>query len=93
MEHSTWRRGLAALSALALLGACGGGSDTPPPDRALMERKAKWLQQFMKEQPAKAEQFSAECQNEVGMGFSVEAAVKMLDCMQRKAGVSDAALK
>ena len=92
MKEGSGRLWLGALSALLLLGACGGASDTPP-DRAAMERKAKWLQRFMEEQPAKAEQFSAECQQEVGIGFSAEAAVKLLDCMQRKAGVSDAPAK
>ena len=89
MELGSWRHRLAALSALVLLGACGESADSPAPDRATVERKAKWLQQFMKEQPAKAEQFSAECQQEVGIGFSKEAALKLLDCMQRKAGVTD----
>lgn len=90
MKQQSRRLRVGALSALVLLGACGGGSETPP-DRAGLERKAKWLQRYMNEQPAKAEQFSAECQEEVGIGFSAEAATKLLDCMQRKAGVSDTA--
>lgn len=94
MRHERWRRNLAALSALVLLGACGGASDgEASADGGEIRKKADWLQQFAKNEPAKAEQFSAECQNEVGIGFSAEAATKLLDCMQRKAGVSGAPAK
>jgi hypothetical protein len=76
--------GAFALPFLALLASCGSGEERKATDPNEVRQKAEWLQTYAKEQPAKAERFSAECQKEVGLSMTKAGALAFIDCVQAK---------
>ena len=76
---------LLPIALAAATAACGSNGAGPAVDPAEAKAKGEWFQKYASEHPAEATQFSRECQDEVGMGMSPEAALKFVTCVQKKA--------
>jgi hypothetical protein len=81
MNRST--RNLSAL-ALPILASCGSSGGEDKTDPATVKQKAEWLQRYASEKPQEAEQYSAECQKEVGLSMTKEGALAFIDCVEKK---------
>ena len=74
-----------ALPFAAILASCGSsGEGEAATDPAEVKRKAEWLQRYASQKPQEAEQYSAECQKEVGLSMTKEGALAFIDCVEKK---------
>jgi hypothetical protein len=72
---------------IALTAACGSADSKSEPalDPAAAKQKAEWFQQYAKEQPQEAERYAQQCQREVGLDLTPSGAIRLIDCVEKKA--------